>query len=47
MLKQLPAIAGAERVFCFHRKGVRVDGRAWKGTAIRIHVHHDLKTFTT
>ena len=46
-LKQLPAMAGAEKVFCFHGDGESVNGRTWKGMAIRKHVHHDLKTFTT
>ena len=40
-------MTGAEKVFCFHSDGENVNGRTWKGTAIRKHVHHDPKTFTT
>ena len=36
--------AGADNVFCFHIKEESADGRAWKGTAMRIHEQHDLKT---
>ena len=46
-LKQLPAMTGAEKVFCFYGDGENINGRTWKGAAIRKHVHHDLKTFTT
>ena len=45
-LKQLPAMTGAENVLCFHGDEENVNGRPWKETAIRKHVHHDLKTFT-
>ena len=45
-LKQLPAMEGAENVLCFHGVGESVNVRTWKGTAIRKHVHQDLKTFT-
>ena len=40
-------MAGAEKVFFSHGDGENVNGRTWKGTAIRKHVHHDLQTFTT
>ena len=39
-------MAGEEKVFRFHGDGENVNGRTWKGTATRKHVHHDLKTFT-
>ena len=42
-LKQLPAMTGAEKVFCFHGDEENVNGRTWKGTAFRKHAHHDLK----
>ena len=29
-LKQLPAMAGAEKVFCFHGVGESVSGCTWK-----------------
>ena len=37
---------GTERVFCLYREEEDVENRAWKGTAMRRQVHHDLKTFT-